>query len=99
MRCRLVVGGRSAIHVVASSAHHLDGLRCLALMDHVVAAGAAECPGVHHAAADCPGTVPVFHTIRIWRCQHDNRETHQLRAWDADATARYQSYPGTNHKT
>ena len=57
-------------------------------MDHVVAAGAAECPGVYHAAADCPGTVPVFHAIRIWKCQHDNRETHQLRARDADATAR-----------
>ena len=68
-------------------------------MDHVVAAGAAECPGVHHAAADCPGTVPVCKGISAWRGRHANRKTHQLRAWDADATAGWQAYSNANHKT
>jgi len=68
-------------------------------MDHVVAAGAAECPGVHHATADCPGTVPGFNGISAWRGRHANRKTHRLRAWDADAAAGWQAYANTNANT
>src|SRR5207245_3536240 len=61
-RCPLVMGGRSATHVVGSSARPLGGRRRVAFVDHVAAARVAEYSGVHITAAACPGAVPVLNT-------------------------------------
>jgi len=49
-------------------------------VDHVITAGAAECPRVHITAAACPGTVR----------RHANGKTHQCRACDANANSSWQ---------
>jgi hypothetical protein len=68
-------------------------------VDHVAAARIAEHPRVHNASAGCPGAVPVFNGISVWRGRHANRKTHRLRAFDADATGGQQAYSNTQHKT
>jgi hypothetical protein len=91
--------GRSATHVVVSSAHHLGGRRLVALVDHVAAAGAAGYPRVHSTAASCPGAFTVLDGAGAWAGPHTNRETDRFRAHHADADTRGEPYPETNHNS
>ena len=86
-RCRLVMGGRSATHVVASSPCRLGGRRRVAPVDHFAAPRATECARVHITAVGCPGTVSVLNTISAWKGRDPNRKTNQHGACDADANA------------
>src|SRR5207245_2499137 len=98
-RCPLVMGGRSPTHVVGSSARPLGGRRRLAFVDHVITAGAAECPRVHITAAACPGAVPVFNTTDPGNGRHANGKTHQCRACDANANSSCQPYSQARSNT
>ena len=77
------MGGRSATHVVASSARSPGDRGRLALVDHIAPIGAAECSRSHITAVGCDGTVPFRNAVNSGQA---NSETHERRACDADAT-------------
>lgn len=93
------MGGRSATHVVGSSARPLGGRRRVAFVDHVAAARVAEYSGVHITAAACPGAVPVFNTTHPRNGRHANGKTHQCRACDANANSSWQPYSQARNNT
>jgi len=93
------MGGRSATHVVGSSARPLGGRRRVAFVDHVAAARVAEYSGVHITAAACPGAVPVFNTTHPRNGRHANGKTHQCRACDANANPSWQPYSQARNNT
>src|SRR5438128_2988506 len=98
-RCPLVMGGRSATHVVGSSARPLGGRRRVAAVDDVITAGPAEWPRVHITAAACPEAVPAFTTTDPGNGRHANGKTHQCRACDANANSSSQPYSQARNNT
>ena len=85
--------------MVGSSARPLGGRRRVALVDHVITAGAAECPRVHITAAACPEAVPAFTTTDPGNGRHANGKTHQCRACDANANSSSQPYSQARNNT
>jgi hypothetical protein len=62
-------------------------------VDHVVAAGVAESPRVHYAAAGCARTVAVRNAINSWKGRHADGKSVQCRTPDANAVRN-----GTAHR-
>src|SRR6266704_3552292 len=84
--CRLVVGGRSATHVVFSSTRPLGRRRGVALVDDLAAARAAECR-IDNTAIGRARTVQLRIAVRCCEGRHADATTNQFRACNADTNA------------
>jgi hypothetical protein len=84
-RCRLVDGGRSAIHG-ASTTRFLGGCRGVALV-HLVAAARAAGRRIDSTAIGCARTLQPGNTGSSREGRHANPTTHHGHACDADTEA------------
>src|SRR6266702_3713982 len=84
--CRLVVGGRSATHVVFSSTRPLGRRRGVALVDDLAAARAAECR-IDNTAIGRARTVQLRIAVRCCEGRHAHATTNQFRACNTDTNA------------